>query len=367
MKMRELEFDRALFQKMERAFDESPYKAQVGEYWANYVASIVSVINKSGLSGFGDDYYLTQGFGDALKYHAPRHRLRKLVRVPAIYQALEKQIVIYNQRKMAGSLFRRHEQVFVNTRALALFMAKSLDGDVKALGINRSFNIEGYRAPWRYWMFLIYLEMFYELAQAHELVPSDVLAGNYLDIGGGYGSSLDGMALFKQFHRLGQGSVNYDVDQFPVTFIANQYLMFRNSQGTLAPLVEATDLPGTQQLIKANSHSFFRVIQNNVADDIEGLNISLFFNSNSFQEMDVDQVEAYCRFMQRNKAERAFLGAYYYDSAKESNAPARSLEVLRRHFRQVGQLSIEDFFRSRLTDPPAGRVVKGNYHLFELG
>ena len=65
-------------------------------------------MRKDGLSGFGDDYFLTQGFGDSLKYHVARVRIRKLLRSPKLYAPIEKALVVRSQKRMAKTLFANH-------------------------------------------------------------------------------------------------------------------------------------------------------------------------------------------------------------------------------------------------------------------
>jgi putative sugar O-methyltransferase len=217
-------------------------------------------------------------------------------------------------------------------------------------------------------MFLIYLEMFHILAKMSGVDAEMVLSGNYLDIGGGYGSSVDGMAIYKKFRGIGASTVNYDVDQFPVTFIANQYLRYRHPEAMCPVLAFSNDLDlsGSPRSIASSAHSFLQVIQNNLVDQIKGANISFFFNSNSFQEMDIDQVEEYCRFIECNKAAKTYLGVYFYDSDKTSNDPAKACAVLSSHFKQIGHLTSADLFTLRGLQPPTSGVVKGTYRLFAV-
>ena len=364
MAKQELEFDQETLSKMERAFNEYDQQAQVGDYWRGYVASILEVMRKDGLSGFGDDYFLTQGFGDSLKYHAARVRIRKLLRSPKLYAPIEKALVVRSQKIMAKTLFANHGSI-LRSSDFAKHLVGQLDSATRALGISRYFEIEGNRAPWRYWMFLVYLEMLQRLADNAGIDADELLAGDYLDIGGGYGSSVDGMAVYKRYRRIGGGTANYDIDQFPVTFIANQYLKYRNPKSHFAPIANDSDF---QSMIreKSKKDTYCCVIQNNTVGQIANLRISLFFNSNSFQEMDSVQVEEYCRFMKVNSADTAFLGAYFYDSTKESNNPARPLEILNRHFTLLGEVGAKEFFATRGVPFPDGRVVKGGCYLFKV-
>lgn len=358
----ELEFDRVLLDKLMAAFEKASYDKQVGDYWSSYVRSIIDVMKRDRLTGFGHDYFLTQGFGDAHKYKVPRRRVRTLLRFPFLYELVEKYLVIWGhwrRRKLFSdlrSLFKKPDFV--------AFVAQELDPTVRSLDIKRFYEIDQKRLPFRYWMALIYLEMLYELAERDSLSVEDMAAGNYVDIGGGYGSSVDLFALLKRFVGTGVDTVNYDIDQFPVTFIANQYLKFRDSDALLPPIADEGDI---ELAVAANQQSSaFRVIQNNIVDKLSGLNISLFFNSNSFQEMDEEQIENYCDFMDRNKAANARLGVFLYDSEKKSNTPKMPLEILHRRYTAIGKTSMADFFKSRgFADLPLG-IIKGSYYLFDL-
>jgi hypothetical protein len=57
-----------------------------------------------------------------------------------------------------------------------------------------------------------------------------------MDIGGGYGCTPDGVSLFKEYRSIGRNTVNYTLDQFPVTFIANQFLKFRGAGNISDPI-----------------------------------------------------------------------------------------------------------------------------------
>jgi len=362
-----LEYDQNLFRRLEKSFEDSPYSQQVGDYWSGYVNSIVSIINDERLVGFGDNYALTQGFGDALRYDAPKYRLRKLIRTPFLYRAIEKALVIKAQRRRAPVLFSRNRSVFTMPE-FAEHLAQELNSTTRALSISRYFVVNGERAPFRYWMFLIYLEMFYVLAQKACIEADTVLSGNYLDIGGGYGSSVDGISIYKKFRGIGAGTVNYDVDQFPVTFIANQYLRYRQPAAECPVLANSSDMDklGKPNIAAGSAYCHFQVIQNNIVEQLKGANVSFFFNSNSFQEMDVEQIEEYCQFIKRNKASEAYLGAYFYDSDRSSNDPSKATGILDSHFKQIGQLTATDLFTLRGLQPPTSGVVTGTYRLFAV-
>lgn len=361
-----LEFDTKLFQILQNIWKDETHSAS--EYWTGYVESITKIITRDGLSGFGDNYYLTQGFGDALRYETPRRRLRRLLMIPAIYKFVEKQLVIKNHKKVRNTIYKKCEPVFLE-KGFVKYLSQEVSSAPRDLGISRFIEIDGNKVPLRYWMFLIYLEMLLDALKLSGIDSKDILSGNYMDIGGGYGATVDGIYLYKQYKSLGRGGINYLLDQFPVTFIANQYLKYRRN-GQMLPLIYSENKHDTaDSRIDENvgsGESFCRVIQNTATDHISGLNISLFFNSNSFQEMDKQQIHEYCGFMNANKASNAYLALYLYDSEKDGNSPDPALEIFNQYFSLKANLPIGRFFEQRHVKLPDASVIKGGLYLYKI-
>lgn len=357
-----LEFDEAIYSDLRSAYESNSYATS--EYWSDYVRSILNIIEHDKLSGFGNDYFLTQGFGDALRLTVPRYRLRKILKIPALYKLVEKYSVIVRYRKIKRKLFKQVEGIFGGLDFVD-YLAARLDIVTNELRINRFIYIGGKRIPFRYLMFLLYIEILSQITLEEDIQLSldELLDGNYLDIGGGYGCTPDGISLLKAYRGIGSSTVNYNLDQFPVTFIANQFLKFRNQDGLLEPLCsgKSTLTPDSDK----NQSSYFRVIQNDVVQRLAGMDIKFFFNANSFQEMDVKQIEEYCQFIDKNKSESAYLALYLYDSCKDSNNPDKPLNIIKDHFTLVARMSMKELFDKNNQEVPFG-VVKGALYLFDL-
>ena len=235
-------------------------------------------------------------------------------------------------------------------------LSKELNGVTEALKINRYMLIEGSKVPWRYLQFFAYIELIHQLIETNKLKINieDLLNGNTLDIGGGYGPVTDGFYSYKRMNNIGNNSTDYILEQYPVSFIANQYLTYRHKDIILYPLSSDNDLLTKKEEAGHN----IRVIQNTASDNLKNLNIGLFFNSNSFQEMDLSQVKHYSKFMKENKSSSSYLMCFYYadyDFNSGRNSPKPSLEIFESEFNLLGKsvLSLDGF-------------VDGTLYLFEV-
>ncbi len=292
--MKKLYFDENLFKDFSLSYENSDVKPS--EYWQDYINTIQNVISKEGLKGFGSNYYLTKGFGDAKSIPA-RTKIRKTVKFKILYEILERFLAFYNHQKNQ-TLFKNFEkeEPLVN---FIKFSSNELKQLSKHLGVNRTFKIYKKDIPWRYIQSYAYLKMFFHIIKESKIEKNlnDLFKGNVLDIGGGYGPMLDNISIFKKFNKIDEGTTNYLLDQYPVSFIANQYLKFRHGENLLYPILkEKTSFEENR-----NKGQNFQVIQSNMANKINYLKIKFFFNSNSFQEMDIEQVQSYCSFIKKIK------------------------------------------------------------------
>jgi hypothetical protein len=183
-----------------------------------------------------------------------------------------------------------------------------------------------------------------------------------MDIGGGYGPVIDIFYTYKNQNLIGNGSINYQLEQFPVSFIANQYLNYRHKGKVLDPILNANfDYENQEHLNQS-----FRILQSSVSNLVKGLNIKFFFNSNSFQEMDKEQVEEYVRFMKDNSAETSFLGSFYYNTGagdakksqvwnSEKGSIHASIDLFNREFKLIDKI-----------DFAMNGYVPGTLFLYEL-
>lgn len=347
--MKKLHFDETLFNDFFKSYKNSDIKPS--KYWQDYTNTIQNEISKEGLEGFGSNYYLTKGFGDAKKIPA-RPKIRKTIKFKILYEILERFLAFYNhQRKQ--SLFKNFEKEKPLIDFIK-FSSNELKQLSKDLGVNRTYKIYRKDIPWRYIQSYAYLKMFFHIIKESKAEKdlNDLFRGNVLDIGGGYGPMLDNISIYKKFNKIGERTTNYLLDQYPVSFIANQYLKFRHGENLLCPILK--EKISSEE--KRNEGQNFQVIQSNMANKINNLKIKFFFNSNSFQEMDIEQVQSYCSFIKKNKTEISYLGCFFYTtSITTTNNFLPSLTLLKEEFNLVGKIDSDN----------AG-LIEGTMFLFKV-
>ena len=345
-----LPFNEKMFTAFQKSYDETNVASS--KYWQSYVDIIVGEIKEDGLDGFGTSYNLTKGFGDAMSFPR-RPKIRRLLIFPFLYIPVEKYLAQRNQNRTSMSVFANVKDFFSQGEFIDR-VTRELSPVTKELGINRYNNVNGSNIPWRYMQAIGYIELLSSRLGWGDEAPTieQLFDGNTMDIGGGYGPFVDALSMFKTTSNVGCKSTNYLLDQFPVSFIANQYLTYRYGSDVLPPVLNVDDLKRTDTGKDGQS---FRVIQNTSAKDIKGLDIKFFFNSASFQEMDVQQVKEYVHFIKNNCNELSYLACFYYPSGKDSNSLAPSLEIFNKEFKALGQKSFD-----------LKGFVKGTMYLFRI-
>lgn len=212
----------------------------------------------------------------------------------------------------------------------------------------------------KYMQSFAYVELIKNVIKENKIKTNieEMLNGNFIDIGGGFGAITDAFSIFKTSKNIGIGSTNYLLDQYPVSFIANQYLKYRHHDQLLSPFYEKNYSKKLEE-INPNKQNF-RVIQNNLNNEISDLNIKFFFNSNSFQEMDKSQIEEYAEFIKRNKAENAILACFCYLDTVHQNNYEKVISVFSKNFKLIG---FSEFGFERVEK---GGFVAGRMYLFDL-
>lgn len=332
-----LKHDNALFSQFEEASKISNFKPS--EYWNGYTELIVGQINREGLRGFGRNALLTKGFGDARTY-PPSQRIRKLLKYQFAYRPIEILIAHLRQNKSQQKIFNSIESIitekeFVRHIALELHLAQ------KSLGINRTFKVKNKYIPSRYLQSILYIELLKDILKRdkHSISLKHILDGNTLDIGGGYGVVSDGFNIYKRVNSLATETTDYILDQFPVSYIANQYLSYRYPSSILEPILKSFS---TNSFVEMGNGNKIRVIQASALENITDLNIKYFFNSNSFQEMDKDQVMAYINFIKKNKSVNSFLGCFFYHGRRDDNKIEPVKRLLDENFNLVGSSELRN-------------------------
>ncbi len=328
---KKLKYDEKLFKLFLDSYYSIQYKPS--QYWESYVDQIIAVIKKDHLNQFGSDYVLTKGFGDAIKY-TPNKKLRKIFPIPFLYKFAEKKLALHRYGKAKKIIFSKAKK-FITDEKLVNEISDSLDSSTRNLGIERYVYVHNKMIPWRYIMFILYYELLLKILKNNNIKYDikSLINGNFMDIGGGYGSVADGIYILKAMLGTGKGTVNQVLDQFPVSFIANQYLSYRYPNKIISPILKSDDYKKNKP---KDEGSFFQVIQSNVSNKLKNQNITLYFNSNSFQEMDSTQVKNYVKMMKTNKAALSFLACYLYDSNKNNNSPQKVVNILSSEFHLLG-------------------------------
>ena len=345
-----LPFNENMFNAFQNSYEEAD--VEISEYWQSYVDIILGEIKESGLDGFGTSYNLTKGFGDAMSFPR-RPKIRRLLVFPFLYIPVERYLALMNHNRVSMSSFANAMDFFYQNEFID-HVTGELSPVTKELGINRYMNVNGSDIPWRYMQAIGYIELLSNRQGWGGEVPTieQLFDGNTMDIGGGYGPFVDALSIFKATSNVGCKSTNYLLDQFPVSFIANQYLTYRYDLDVLPPVLDVDDLRTSETGRDGQS---FRVIQNTSAKDIKGLDIKFFFNSASFQEMDVKQIQEYVHFIKNNSSDLSYLACFYYPSSKDSNSLAASLEIFNKEFKVLGQKSLD-----------LKGFVKGTMYLFRI-
>jgi putative sugar O-methyltransferase len=328
-------------------------------YWDLYISRILLEIKRNQLCRFGRNYDLTRGFGDAMSYPFNtiketrlKTRIQKILKLKILYVPAEKLLTDFRTAKKRKNLYLNNFDLFTDHDFLDYFTVDIADTTYK-LGINKYFLMAGRDIPWSYIQPFVYFKLINEILKQNSLTLKDYFDGNVIDIGGGYGSFLDTIFLYKNYYKVGIGSINYILDQFPVTYIANQYLKFRHGDALLPPISSSFSSDQLDAIQISSKYSqYLRVIQNNLTKDIKDLNIKFFFNSNSFQEMSQEQIEEYMRFIARNKAKSSIIACFFY--AIDRNAlKNNALNILSQNFKLIGSSSYL-----------GNGLVKGTMYLF---
>ena len=200
-------------------------------------------------------------------------------------------------------------------------------------------KVHGIELPWRYSVAALYLELIENIVSKYDsnLNLKDFLNGNFLDIGGGYGAMCETVNIFKELFDV-RNTKSYVLEQFPASYICRQYLDYNSNKN-----VEII----TNEYEFKNEDSSLGVIQS-CKKNIVGLNISFFFNSNSFQEMDDFIIENYVEFIKNNSSRKSYVGLFLYDSNKTKSkeniyvGPERVTKILERNFSLIGSLSYKE-------------------------
>ena len=160
-----LKYDVNLFKLFLDSYYSIEYKPS--QYWKSYVDQIINVLKKDHLDQFGSDYFLTKGFGDAIKY-TPKKKLRKILRIPFLYKIAEKKLALYRYGKAKKIIFSKAKK-FITDENLVNKICDSLDSTTRNLRIERFVYAYNKKIPWRYLMFVLYYELLLKILNNNKI------------------------------------------------------------------------------------------------------------------------------------------------------------------------------------------------------
>ena len=314
-----------LYERLKLEYQNSDIEPS--QYWKNYVHSICNEIEKNGLEYYGKKYILNSGgFGDTPKI-TPRPLIRKIFKIPFIYKFLEKKYVYYQLKKIRKNFFNHLKNDDFSKVELLEFISNKIDKKTRNSNIIRTVEVNSNLIPHSYAKGSICLDIIEKIIEFQnlDLGINDLFKNNVVDIGGGVGSIIHSFYEYKLMKSYHPSSKFILLEQFPVSYIAKQSLEYFCDDN-----IEMIDLNTN------NSSSKILVCQNTSLKDINNLNVSLYFNSSSFQEMDKKQIEEYCDFMEKNKAHNCYLACFLYPSNKSNNSDKEVLKILNKKFKLIG-------------------------------
>ena len=335
------------YEKLKLSYESSNIKPS--NYWKNYVDSICKEIEKNGFKNYGRKYILTSGgFGDTPKI-TPRPLIRKIFKFPFIYKFLEKKYVFYILKKVRKNFFSYLKNDDFSKVDLLEYVSDKIDKKTRNSNIIRTVEINSKIIPHSYTKGAIYLDMIEKIIEFENLRINikDLFKNNVIDIGGGVGSIIHSFYEYKLLKQINTLSKFVLLEQFPISYIAKQNLQYF--------LGESIDL--IDKNINKKSSNIL-ICQNTTLNVANYLNVSLYFNSSSFQEMDKEQIIEYCKFMEKNKAEKSYLACFLYPSNKPNNSDKEVLKILNKRYNLLG-------WDKNYFDKYQGGI-QGNLFLFSL-
>ncbi len=319
-----MKFDKKQYQKL-KEIDKINLNSH-SDFWKEYVHTIDLELSKNGFKNFGNKYSSNAGgFGDAPKI-TPRPFLRRIFKIPLIYRMLELFWVKALTKKTETSFFSYLESEKLTTINLLRHIANKVNEQTKELDIIRVINVDDKIIPHSYTKGAIHLHMIEKIISQNHLKISfnDIYNNNIIDIGGGIGNILHSYYEYNKINKFNPNSKFCILEQFPVSYMAKENISY---------------MSGVNVKVYNNDNDEYgeiNVIQNSSIANISKLNVSFYFNSSSFQEMNKNQIIEYIDFIKLNSSKNSYLGCFLYPSSKRSNSDRAVLSILNNHFKLLG-------------------------------
>ena len=312
--------------KLKNEYDDSENKPS--SFWHQYVNDICNEIEKNGFKNYGTSYKLTYGgFGDTPKI-TPRPLLRKIFKIPLIYKYFEKKYVYFVLDRVKKNFYNNLSKDQFAKMDLLIHLSKKLNIKTINSKVVRKILVEGNQIPHSYTKGAIYLDIIEKIIDFYNLKIdfNNLFNSNIIDIGGGIGSILHCYFEFNKINNFNKKALFILLDQFPVSYIAKQNLEYFTEN-------KVSILSDNNSLINGSK---MYVLQNTTSSKLTNLNISFYFNSSSFQEMEEYQVLDYCKFIENNAAEESYLASFLYPSNNDLNSDKAILKILSNKFNLLG-------------------------------
>lgn len=321
-----MKHDLELYQKLKKEFDDSTFN-KTSDYWSGYIKNIVYELDKNGLNNFGRKYVTNAGgFGDAPKI-GQRPLLRKIFKLPFVYKFLEKQYVNFYIKRIKEHFFNSLKSTnYFSKSDLLIYISQKLNNKTRSVNPIRVVDVDNNLIPHSYTKGAIYLDMIEKIIEDNNLdfKLDHLFENNVMDIGGGVGSILHSFYEYHKYKEIENNSKFFLYEQFPVSYIAKQSLEYFSGQNVS---MFGHEVKNTSNIL---------VIQNTLDKEITNQNISLFFNSESFQEMDEEQIKDYIEVMKNNASKESYLASFFYPSVKKSNSDKKVIKIFNNSFRLIG-------------------------------
>lgn len=319
--MQDLIHDKKLFDRLYDDYKKNTSKI-ASKFWENYVKSISNELEVNGLKNFGKKFIITLGgFGDIPKL-TPRPLVRRVFKIPLIYKFLEKKYTYYIVNNVKNNFFNLLKNDKFELSDLLIHLGNKLNTKTLPFKLIRTVKINNNLIPHSYTKGAINLDIILKVIDFYNLNISfeDLYAKNIMDIGGGIGSILHSFKEHNEMNKYNQNSKYYLIEQFPVSYLAYKNLLYFNDDD-----------------VSINSdNNKLNVITNTSIGSLNYLNISFFFNSSSFQEMDINQIEEYISFIKTHASKKSYLACFLYPSNKELSSDKKVVRLMNNHFELLG-------------------------------
>jgi len=330
MKIKTLQEDNELFLTL----DKNSENQKIQELWSTYASNIHSAITNEGIQSFSYNPILSEGFGDTygMNHFQKMLSTRGDIKLP-LFIINNKYINRIMDYLLGYKAWRRKSKTIAkNLEHL------STDDMFKIIALNslkhkpqRIVHFDRGSIGIRH---LRYMGFIYALNKCDVVKKHFEQVNSLCEIGSGFGAS---SIVFS--HYFPNITKYYYFDIHPVIYILIQYLKFVFGDDkifTYSNLFEKTDKDPVNTLKK------YVCLPNWEFDNINGM-YDFVFNAASFQEMDVEQICAYCKTIKDKSNTGAILSIVtYYSESSAENTHKKPIQIIGNEFEMISQIDCSD-------------------------